>query len=289
MTWTAVVHPTIMVPLQDSILHLQQRNEIQRERTHNLNKVTALMQQDEQNLLVQAHETREHVTAGRAFRTEVEAQICRAQHLDRELATQIEAEEVKLQWIRGEVDRLHTQNGSADLEVAQINKETDQLVAATAELRVHHERQEVGRDNVAAQRAIKCEMVGMLRQFPRNEVLQARALRALLVMCKKPKLWLQVLRNGLQDALIEVLQQQPRHSIVYLGACHLITLLLATANDLVPMETWRTRDLVDALLAAYKSVNPESATIRDEVCTATAETFRCLKAVPELQDIDTSG
>ncbi|KAG6614527.1 mcm10-like protein [Phytophthora cinnamomi] len=165
MTWTAIVHPTIMVPLQDDILHLQQRNALQRQRTSALNETIACMQRDEENLTTKAQEIQDDVAATRAFRTAVEDQILRAQDMDRDLTTQIDAEEVKLQWIRGEVARLHTQNGSADMEVARINNETQRLAAASAALRVKHERQEQGRSNVAAQRAIKCEAIDVFTRL----------------------------------------------------------------------------------------------------------------------------
>ncbi|POM73531.1 Hypothetical protein PHPALM_9614 [Phytophthora palmivora] len=181
MSWTSVVHPTMMVPLQDSILHLQHRNELRQAHTSALNQTTDLLLFDERNLLAHTHEIEKDVAAAQAFRAEVGEQIRRAQVTDRELTTSIEAEEVKLQWIRGEVARLHTQNGTADQEVAQINEETEQLVAATTTLRAKHDIQRQGRHNVAAQRAVKCEMIGMLRQFPGNEALQTRALRALML------------------------------------------------------------------------------------------------------------
>ncbi|OWY99079.1 hypothetical protein PHMEG_00029989 [Phytophthora megakarya] len=182
MTWTAVVHPTIMAPLQDNILHLQQQNELRRECTSALDKITNSLQCDEQSLLTKAGETKDDVSAAQTFRAEIDEQIRRAEVTDRELTTCIEAEEVKLQWIREEVARLHTQNGTADQEVAEINEETEKLVAASAALRTQHDIQTQGRDKVAAQCAIKCEMIGMLRQFPGNEALQTRALRALLIM-----------------------------------------------------------------------------------------------------------
>ncbi|POM59400.1 hypothetical protein PHPALM_31876 [Phytophthora palmivora] len=181
MSWTSVVHPTMMVPLQDSILHIQHRNELQQAHTSALNQTTDSLLSDERILIAHTHEIEKDVAAAQAFRAEVGEQIRRAQVTDRELAISIEAEDMKLQWIRGEVARLHTQNGTADQEVAQINEETEQFVAATATLRAKHDIQRQGRHNVAAQRAVKCEMIGMLRQFPGNEALQTRALRALML------------------------------------------------------------------------------------------------------------
>ncbi|KAG3214240.1 hypothetical protein PC129_g14847 [Phytophthora cactorum] len=166
MTWTAVIHPTVMVPLQDNILHLQQWNERQHGQTSALNEMTASLQTDERKLLLRANETQEDAAAARAFRAEVDEQIRRAQVTDCELSTSIEAEEVKIQWIRGEVARLHTQNGTADLELARINEDTERFTAAAASLREKLELQQRGRDNVAAHRAVKCEMISMLRQFP---------------------------------------------------------------------------------------------------------------------------
>uniref|UniRef100_H3HDK5 Uncharacterized protein n=1 Tax=Phytophthora ramorum TaxID=164328 RepID=H3HDK5_PHYRM len=156
MTWTAVVHPTVMT----------------------LNETTTSLELDEQNLVARALEIQDDVAAARAFRAEVDEQIRRAQGTDREIAACIEAEDVKLQWIRGEVERLHSQNGTADLEVARINEKTQQLSTASAALRQKYESQQRGRDSVAAKRAVKCEMIGVLRQFPGNEALQTRALRA---------------------------------------------------------------------------------------------------------------
>ncbi|EGZ19760.1 hypothetical protein PHYSODRAFT_492132 [Phytophthora sojae] len=224
MTWTAIVHPTIM-------------------RTSALNETTASMERDEQNLIARAQEIQEDVAAARAFRAEVEEQIRRAQDTDRELATQIEAEDVKLQWIRGEVARLHTQNGSADMEVARINDETQRLTAASAALRVKHQRQEQGRSNVAAQRAIKCEAIGLLRQFPGNEALQTRALRALLVI-----------PNGSEF-----------------------------------VRTWRTKELVEALLSACTSVEAESPTILSQAHRCTADVLTRLKATPHAHDCGGKG
>ncbi|KAG7376202.1 minichromosome maintenance- protein [Phytophthora pseudosyringae] len=285
MAWTAMVHPTAMVPLQDSVLHLQQRNELQRERISALNETTTSLQSDEQNLLACAHEIEEDVAAARSFRTEVDEQIRRAQATDRELAISVQAEEVKLEWIRGEVGRLHTQNGTADLEVARINEETERLAAASAALRMKHKLQEQGRGNVAAQRAIKCEVIGILRQFPGNEALQTRALRALLVMCKKPTIRRQLLIYGLQNALIEVLQQLPRQASVHLGVCQLILLLSSTVNDFEGMQRWRTKELVDSLLAACTTVKADSPTISDEVYRVTLNVFTCLKTTPQLHDV----
>ncbi|ETP54706.1 hypothetical protein F442_00655 [Phytophthora nicotianae P10297] len=286
MTWTAVIHPTVMVPLQDNILHTQQQNERQREQTSALNEVIASLKCDEQNLLSRSHEIQADVAATRAFRVEVEEQIRRAEVTDRELITSIDAEEVKIQWIRGEVARLHTQNGTADLEVARINDETERFTAATASLRGKFELQQQGRDNVAAQRAIKCEMVGMLRRFPGNEMLQTRALRALFVMCKKPTVRRQLLVCGLQNALVEVLQQLPRQASVYLGVCQLITLLSSTANKSEGMQRWHTMKLVEAMLAACTSVEAASPAISDEIHCTTSDAFEVLKKNPQLNDVD---
>ncbi|KAE9021514.1 hypothetical protein PR002_g12231 [Phytophthora rubi] len=285
MTWTAIVHPTIMVPLQDDVLHLQQRNELQRQHTRALHETTASMERDEQNLIARAQEIQDDVAAARAFRTGVEEQIRRAQDMDREFTTQIEAEEVKLQWIRGEVARLHTQNGSADMEVARINDETQRLFAAGAALRLKHERQEQGRSNVAAQRAIKCEAIGMLRQFPGNEALQIRALRALLVMCKKSSVRRQLLIYGLEDAIVEVLRQLPRQASVHVAVCQLVMLLSCTSNDPEIMRTWQTKELVEALLAACMSVEADSPTILSEVYRCTSDVFARIKMTTQLHDI----
>ncbi|RAW25204.1 hypothetical protein PC110_g18370 [Phytophthora cactorum] len=285
MTWTAVIHPTVMVPLQDNILHLQQWNERQHGQTSALNEMTASLQTDERKLLLRANETQEDAAAARAFRAEVDEQIRRAQVTDCELSTSIEAEEVKIQWIRGEVARLHTQNGTADLELARINEDTERFTAAAASLREKLELQQRGRDNVAAHRAVKCEMISMLRQFPGNKLLQTRALRALLVMCKKPTVRRQLLICGLQNALVEVLQQLPRQASVYLGACQLITLLSSTAKDSQDMQKWRTKELVEALLAACTSVEAGSSTTSDEVYRTTSNVFMCLKKIPQLNDV----
>ncbi|KAE9020502.1 hypothetical protein PR001_g13587 [Phytophthora rubi] len=289
MTWTAIVHPTIMVPLQDDVLHLQQRNELQRQHTRALHETTASMERDEQNLIARAQEIQDDVAAARAFRTGVEEQIRRAQDMDREFTTQIEAEEVKLQWIRGEVARLHTQNGSADMEVARINDETQRLFAAGAALRLKHERQEQGRSNVAAQRAIKCEAIGMLRQFPGNEALQIRALRALLVMCKKSSVRRQLLIYGLEDAIVEVLRQLPRQASVHVAVCQLVMLLSCTSNDPEIMRTWQTKELVEALLAACMSVEADSPTILSEVYRCTSDVFARIKMTTQLHDIGGTG
>ncbi|KAH7463905.1 uncharacterized protein KRP23_13097 [Phytophthora ramorum] len=285
MTWTAVVHPTVMVPLQDNILHLQQRNELQRQRTQTLNETTTSLELDEQNLVARALEIQDDVAAARAFRAEVDEQIRRAQGTDREIAACIEAEDVKLQWIRGEVERLHSQNGTADLEVARINEKTQQLSTASAALRQKYESQQRGRDSVAAKRAVKCEMIGVLRQFPGNEALQTRALRALLVMCKKPIVRRQLLINGLQDALIEVLQQRPRQPSVHLGVCQLIMLLSSSERGLGEVLPWHTQKLVEALLAACISVKPDSSTISDDRYRCTADVCRCLKGNLKLNDV----
>ncbi|KAE9092825.1 hypothetical protein PF007_g18336 [Phytophthora fragariae] len=285
MTWTAIVHPTIMVPLQDDVLHLQQRNELQRQHTRALHETTASMERDEQNLIARAQEIQDDVAAARAFRTGVEEQIRRAQDMEREFTTQIEAEEVKLQWIRGEVARLHTQNGSADMEVARINDETQRLFAAGAALRLKHELQEQGRSNVAAQRAIKCEAIGMLRQFPGNEALQIRALRALLVMCKKSSVRRQLLIYGLEDAIVEVLRQLPRQASVHVAVCQLVMLLSCTSNDPEIMRTWQTKELVEALLAACMSVEADSPTILSEVYRCTSDVFARIKMTTQLHEI----
>ncbi|GMF19588.1 unnamed protein product [Phytophthora fragariaefolia] len=288
MTWTAVVHPTIMVPLQDDILHLQQRNELQHRCTIALSDTIASLQRDEQNLIARAQELQEDVAATRAFRAGVDEQIRRAKDMDRELATQIEAEEVKLQWIRGEVARLHTQNGSADMEVARINEETQRLTASSAALREKHERQKQGRNNVVAQRSIKCEAIGMLRQFAGNEALQARALRALLSMCKKPHVRRQFLINGLQNAIVEVLRQLPRRASVHVGVCQLVMLLSSTANE-EERRKWRTKELVEDLLAACMSVEADSATILGEVYRCTSAVFTELRATTQLVDVGEEG
>ncbi|KAG3136033.1 hypothetical protein PI124_g18890 [Phytophthora idaei] len=285
MTWTAVIHPTVMVPLQDNILHLQQWNERQHGQTSALNEMTASLQTDERKLLLRANETQEDAAAACAFRAEVDEQIRRAQVTDCELSTSIEAEEVKIQWICGEVARLHTQNGTADLEVARINEDTERFTAAAASLREKLELQQRGRDNVAAHRAVKCEMISMLRQFPGNKLLQTRALRALLVMCKKPTVRRQLLICGLQNALVEVLQQLPRQASVYLGVCQLITLLSSTAKDSQGIQKWRTKELVEALLAACTSVEAGSSTTSDEVYRTTSNVFTCLKKIPQLNDV----
>ncbi|KAG2995263.1 hypothetical protein PC118_g3088 [Phytophthora cactorum] len=226
MTWTAVIHPTVMVPLQDNILHLQQWNERQHGQTSALNEMTASLQTDERKLLLRANETQEDAAAARAFRAEVDEQIRRAQVTDCELSTSIEAEEVKIQWIRGEVARLHTQNGTADLELARINEDTERFTAAAASLREKLELQQRGRDNVAAHRAVKCEMISMLRQFPERAS-----------------------RNS-QD-----------------------------------MQKWRTKELVEALLAACTSVEAGSSTTSDEVYRTTSNVFMCLKKIPQLNDV----
>ncbi|KAF4321503.1 hypothetical protein BBO99_00006454 [Phytophthora kernoviae] len=161
MTWTATMHPTIMVPLQDDLLHLQQRNALQHVRTQVLDEVTASVETNVQNLNARAHEIEEDVTAARNFREEVNAQITRAQDADRELCVHIQAEEQKLQWVHGEIGRLHMQNASADQEVARIADETQKLVAASAALRGMHERQQQARADVAGQIAIKLETVGL--------------------------------------------------------------------------------------------------------------------------------
>jgi hypothetical protein len=283
MTWTAVVHPAAMVPLQDSVLHLQQRNELQRERTSALNDSTAAMRRDEHNLLAQVQELEEDVAATRAFRTEVEEQIRRAQVTERELTASIDAEDVKLQWIRGEVARLHTQNGTSDAEVARINEDTEQLAGISAALREKNDLQEQGRRNVAAQRAIKCEMVGMLRQFPGNEALQTQALRAFLAMCRKPNARRQLLTSGLGSALVEVLHQLPLQASVHLGVCQLVMQLLSTANDSCEMERWRTKELVEALVASGNAVKADSPTILDEIYCTTSEVCLCLEMAPELK------
>ncbi|KAE8894544.1 hypothetical protein PF003_g21418 [Phytophthora fragariae] len=274
-----------MVPLQDDVLHLQQRNELQRQHTRALHETTASMERDEQNLIARAQEIQDDVAAARAFRTGVEEQIRRAQDMEREFTTQIEAEEVKLQWIRGEVARLHTQNGSADMEVARINDETQRLFAAGAALRLKHELQEQGRSNVAAQRAIKCEAIGMLRQFPGNEALQIRALRALLVMCKKSSVRRQLLIYGLEDAIVEVLRQLPRQASVHVAVCQLVMLLSCTSNDPEIMRTWQTKELVEALLAACMSVEADSPTILSEVYRCTSDVFARIKMTTQLHEI----
>ncbi|KAG2995262.1 hypothetical protein PC118_g3089 [Phytophthora cactorum] len=65
---------------------------------------------------------------------------------------------------------------TADLEATLINDETERFTAATASLFVKLELQQQDRANVSAQRAIKCEMIGMLRQFLGYEAFQTRAL-----------------------------------------------------------------------------------------------------------------
>ncbi|KAL3665517.1 hypothetical protein V7S43_009552 [Phytophthora oleae] len=282
MTWTSVVHPTMMVPLQDKILHLQQRNELQRERTSALNETTASIKCNEQNLLAQAKEIQEDVAAARAFRAEVNEQIRRSQVVNHELATSTEAEEKKLQWIQREVARLHTQNGTADVEVAHLIEETERVAAASAVLREKYQLQQQGRHSVAAQRAVRCEMIGMLRQFPSNEALQTRALRALHVVCKKPTTRRQLLIYRLQDALVEVLQQLPRRASVYLGVCQIITELSDNSDA---MQKWHTKALVEVLLAACTSVETESPTILDEVYRAALSVCTCLRTTPQLNDV----
>ncbi|KAG1689241.1 hypothetical protein DVH05_002733 [Phytophthora capsici] len=284
MTWTSVVHPTMMVPLQDKILHLQQRNELQRKRTSALNETTASLKVDEQNLLDRIQETQQDVAAARAFRAEVNEQIRRSQVVNYELATSIEAEEKKIQLIQGEVARLHMQNDTADLDVAHINEETERVAAASAGLQDKYQFQQQGRQSVAAQRAVRCEMIGMLRQFPSNEALQTRALRALHVVCKKPATRRQLLIYGLQDALVEVLQQLPRRSSVYLGVCEIITQISDNS-----MPRWNTKALVEALLAARISVRAESPTTLDDVYQAALSVFACLRAAPQLNDVDITG
>ncbi|KAG7395063.1 hypothetical protein PHYBOEH_004260 [Phytophthora boehmeriae] len=289
MTWTATTHPTIMVPLQDDLLHLQQRNASQLVRTQAVDEATTSVESNVQNLNAQAHAIEEDVIAARNFRKEVNAQITRAQDTDRDLCVQIQSEEQKLEWIRGEIDRLHTQNASADQEMARITGETQKLVAASAVLRGMHERQQQARADIAAKSSIKLEVVGLIRQFPENEALQTRSLRAMLVLWKKPKLRHQLLVNGLQNVVIEALERFPGRSAIHLPACQLIDLVSATTYDPETVGPWSTKTLVKDLLASCESMKKEVPTgTIDEVCYATSAAFKCLEAAQHLNDISGS-
>ncbi|RLN98062.1 hypothetical protein BBJ28_00010258 [Nothophytophthora sp. Chile5] len=292
ITWTGAAHPAIMVPLQDDVLHLQQRNALQLERNTALAVATTSLQGAVLERRAQTQELQQDLAVARAFRADLTAQIHRAQAADRELAAQIQAEEPQLRWIRDEVARLRCQNGSADLEVARVDDAARQLVATRDALQVTHARQQQGRAQIAAQCAVKCEAVGLLRRFPTNEALQTRTLRALLVMCSKPAVRRQLLINGLQSLLLDVLAQFPRNEDIRLAACELVVLLTKAASRPSDQEKtlkpWPTRELLTRLqLTPMGGAEPLVDTT--EVGRVSLEVLKCLKAAPQLTDIDSDG
>ncbi|KAG3236096.1 hypothetical protein PI124_g18889 [Phytophthora idaei] len=97
----------------------------------------------------------------------------------------------------------HWRTGN-NLEATLINDETERFIAATASLCVKLELQQQDRANVSAQRAIKCEMIGMLRQFlattSPSKYLFGRfsANRAARIYCKRLRRLFACLKNTTQ-------------------------------------------------------------------------------------------
>lgn len=186
VTWTAVLHPALMVPLQSRTVQLQQANRAQQEHTQVLLSLAHNLREQVQQVDLRAQDTLAHVRAAVAFREHMQLQIVQAQLATQRMQDDLRAEKPKSAWLQQEMRRVQSQRNNAQVDVDQCHLRTHKTLCERDQVLAAHATQLQRLEATASSFAVKCEVIALARRCASNEVLQVKALHSLLTMCSKP-------------------------------------------------------------------------------------------------------
>lgn len=185
-TWTAVLHPALMAPLQTRVVQLQQANRKLREHTLTLLSLARNLRVQTQQVDLRAQDTLAHVRAAVAFREHMQLQVVQAQVTTQCLCDDLRSEEPTIARLQQEIHRVQSRCDSAQVDVDECRARTAQTLCERDQVLAVHEVQQQRLQITAHKFTVKCEVIAMARRFADNEALQAQTLRSLRTMCSKP-------------------------------------------------------------------------------------------------------
>ncbi|GAB9470726.1 hypothetical protein Gpo141_00007964 [Globisporangium polare] len=307
-TWTAVLHPALMAPLQTRVVQLQQANRKLREHTLTLLSLARNLRVQTQQVDLRAQDTLAHVRAAVAFREHMQLQVVQAQVTTQCLCDDLRSEEPTIARLQQEIHRVQSRCDSAQVDVDECRARTAQTLCERDQVLAVHEVQQQRLQITAHKFTVKCEVIAMARRFADNEALQAQTLRSLRTMCSKPATREKLVCNGLQPLVLESMGRFPTNERIFMDGCALIVLLLtadaAGHNNKAPWSapdltteaaspigatstsSWNTRALVELLTS--RTLGFAASLSCEAVCQKTHEVLQCLRKAPSLLS-DVSG
>lgn len=186
VTWTAVLHPALMVPLQTHAMQLQQANHALQEHTLALLSLACNLREQMQQVDLRAQDTLAHVHATVAFREHMQLQIAQAQLTTQRLDDDLRNEKPKIAWLQQETHRMQSQRNSAQVDVDECRARMAETLCERDQVLAVHATQQQQLQTTAHKFAVKCEVIAMTRRFASNEMLQTQSMRSFLTMCSKP-------------------------------------------------------------------------------------------------------
>lgn len=186
VTWTVVLHPVLMVPLQTRAVQLQQANRALRELTLALLSLVRNLCEQMQHVDLRARDTLAHVRATVAFREYMELQVAQTQLATQRLDDDLRNEKPKIAWLQQEIHRVQSQRYSVQVDVDECRARTVETLCERDQVLAAHATQQQRLQTTARKFIVKCEVIAMARRFASNETLQTQSMRSFLTMCSKP-------------------------------------------------------------------------------------------------------